>query len=382
MATSEGTGARAKVQADLDDLRKEAGSYSRADLKDGSWFVRFLSFALKQYAEVVDAEYFQKKYPNMPADAVVDRRIDLAKKYSAIEGGLSASAYSAAVAATIGTKGGASPLTVPAAASAFTVDLLYTTRLQLHLAYDLSVLYGYPADLEDPEDLVDLIKVAFGIKAGEALRGGIAKLAPEAARQATKHWVKGTTLASLKALPVVGKYLLQRNIIKFAIPMVTIPVSAGFNAYSTGSIGTLARRTYRDKAAVASMATAIVDTAGPNALLLLKAIWMVMKADGVVSAEESWTLKALGQVLIEMDGGTEVLSQFASIVDLDLSDVLRELEGCPNDFKSDVFSAAERVCAVDHKVHKKEVEVLKALAQVCGANVDVKRLKRMAKHKV
>jgi hypothetical protein len=45
----------------------------------------------------------------------VDQRIKMAARYAALEGGLSASAYSAAVVATLGSAGGASPVMLPAA---------------------------------------------------------------------------------------------------------------------------------------------------------------------------------------------------------------------------------------------------------------------------
>src|SRR5699024_1788482 len=101
----------------------------------------------------------------MPADLIVDQRIKLAARYASLEGGITAGAYTGAVAATIGTIGGASPLAIPAAAPSAMVDIAYVTRLQLHLAYDIAVLYRVPLDIGDPSDLWKLVKVAFGIKA-------------------------------------------------------------------------------------------------------------------------------------------------------------------------------------------------------------------------
>ncbi|GAA3495366.1 hypothetical protein GCM10019016_024660 [Streptomyces prasinosporus] len=58
-----------------------------------------------------------------------------------LEGGLSAGAYTATVAATIGSLGGASPATVPAAVATMMVDVAFISQLQLRLVYDVSVLY-------------------------------------------------------------------------------------------------------------------------------------------------------------------------------------------------------------------------------------------------
>lgn len=58
----------------------------------------------------------------------------MAARYAALEGGLSASAYTGAIILTIGTAGGASPATVPAAIATVIVDVAFITRLQLRLA--------------------------------------------------------------------------------------------------------------------------------------------------------------------------------------------------------------------------------------------------------
>ncbi len=107
----------------------------------------------------------------------------MAGRYAAIEGGLSVSAYTAAVSATIGSLSGASPLTVPAALTTVMVDVAFTTQLQLRLAHDIAVLYRVPLDTSDPDDLWKLLRVAFTVKSGEAVREGVVKVVPALVRR-------------------------------------------------------------------------------------------------------------------------------------------------------------------------------------------------------
>ncbi len=109
----------------------------------------------------------------------------MASRYAALEGDLSAAAYSAAGATTIGS-GSASPLTLPAAAVTLMLDLTCITQLQLRLAYDISVLYRVPLDLSDPDDMWKLIRVAFTIKGGKLAREGITKAVPFVVRPLIK----------------------------------------------------------------------------------------------------------------------------------------------------------------------------------------------------
>ncbi|MBL8615319.1 MAG: hypothetical protein JNM72_06910 [Deltaproteobacteria bacterium] len=367
-----------EVKADFEQMKGEAKRFSADELKDGAWFTKFLYTILNNYAKKVNAAYFKDKYPDLPADAVAERRISLAQRYAALEGGLSAAAYSAAVAATVGSAGGSSPLTIPAGVAAFATDVLYTTRLQLQLAYDLSVLYEAPIDMEDPEDLYDLFKVAFGVKAGEVFRGGVAKLAPEAARVGVKVLLKGSTLQWAKALPVIGKYLLQRNVIKFAIPFASIPISAGFNHYATGAIGRTARQVYRDKAAAREASGRLGAALDDDALLLLKLVFVAANVDGTIEAEEAWLLHAFTKTIAQHDDGS-VLDEFRELVNIDRAQVLDEVGSRPAEAKRLLYEAAALTVAADHELHRRELGFMRELAERCAVSFDEKELQRLAK---
>ena len=154
------------VENERADLRQFVEGLSPDDIKSGGWFTKLLAHALSAYNQKATWQYFQEKYAGVPPDAVVDQRIKMAARYAAIEGGLAASAYTAAVSATIGSLGGASPLTVPAALTTVMVDVAFISQLQLRLAHDIAILYRVPLDTSDPDDLWKLIRVAFTIKSG------------------------------------------------------------------------------------------------------------------------------------------------------------------------------------------------------------------------
>jgi uncharacterized protein (DUF697 family) len=372
---------RSQVLEDLDALKDHAKTYTIDDIRSGNWFYRFLRHALDSYTKKVDAEYFATKYPHLPADAVIDRRVALAKRYSAIEGGLTASAYSAAIIATLGPAGAASPITLPAAAMTFAADMFYTTRLQLHLAYDISVLYGHPVDLDDPEDLYDMVRVAFGVKAGEMLRGAVTKAAPEATRQAAMSIFKNATLAWIKALPVIGKYLLKRQLVKFSIPVVAVPLSAGVNYWTTGAIAKVARQVFRDKAAIDEAANVMAHSETDKALLL-KTLWMVILADKNTTPEESWLLNDLTTLLEQDPEGQAALAVFGHLVNLDEDQVLADLRQLDPAVAEDYYEAAAYAAAVDHDIARAEDAALKKIAAACRVKHDLKAVKALAKSTV
>lgn len=363
------------VEREVTRIRQFVSGLSMDDLKSGDWFAKLLVFSLNQYVTQVDAEYFKEKYPNLPPDAVVDARIKMAAKYAAIEGLLSSSAYTGAVAATIGSGGGASPLTLPAGGASFVIDLSYLSYLQLRMAHDISVLYGIPLDLNDPDDTWKLVKLAFGIKAGEAAGGLAMKGLPAFIRPVIKKVFSGSTLAALRSLPVVGKHLLQRNIIKFTIPGVTIPVTTAINRWTTKAGGTRAKILLRREAQIIEASKRIVAQA-EQVEAVLSALWWIINVDKTVQDEE---LLLLHYLTVSAEQSTEngeeyrqYIEAFKSQIEVDEDDLWSRISEISEDGASKLYQAAVIASAVDGKISKQELELLRLLAERLGLEHDEK----------
>ncbi len=366
---------------DFEEIREEAKTYSADEIRSGAWFARLIRYVLENYAKKVDAAYFRNKYPGLPADAVIDRRIDIAKKAATLAGGANASAVSVAMIATMGTGGGASPATVPIAVASMTGDLLYTTSLQLKLTYDLSVLYGHPIDFDDPEDLFDLVRVAFGIKAGEVMSNAVSKIAPEAARQGAKFIFSGARLAWLRALPVVGRWLLQRNLLKVSVPLVSIPIAGAMGWWGTKSIARHARQVFRDKAAIRTHAAQAAEAdRHADALVLLKSAWLMVAADRNTAAEEAWYLAELTDAMTQAGGEVaSAVREFSEMITFDADAVLAEVRDLPQDYKAHLFEVLTEIAVVDHQLHAAEWELLSRFAEATEQKLDRRQIEKRIK---
>lgn len=345
---------RAAVEAERAELQQFIKSLTGDDIKSGNWFSKLLTHALAAYTQKVDAQYFQDRYEGVPADAVVEQRIKMAARYAAIEGGLSAGAYTAAVVATLGSAGGASPITLPAAGVSMLVDVAYTARLQLHLAYDIAVLYRVPLDVDDPDDLWKLIRVAFTIKGAQAASDAIVKAVPALVRPLVKAFYSKGVLNAAKGLPVVGKFLLQRNVIKVGIPVVGVPLAVALNYYSTLLAGRHARAVFRNDARVGEVATKLVARSEhPRSLLWVA--WLTVIADGKITDDEALLMRRLAEQLGEQHDHTD--SDFANLVDLDADEVWRRLDNETGDL-SDLLDVSRKTAEVDGNVHKLETAAI------------------------
>jgi hypothetical protein len=333
------------------------------DIKSGNWFTKLAAHALNSYTEKVDWQYFQDKYAGVPADVIVDQRIKMASRYAALEGGLSAGAYTATVVATVGSLGGASPATVPAAVVTMMVDVAFITQLQLRLAYDISVLYRVRLDVHDPEDLWKLMRVAFTIKSGEAAREGVAKAIPALVRPLVKRFYSKSALTAGRALPVVGKHLLQRNVIKIGIPLVGVPLAVLLNRYTTLVAGRHARAVFRNEARVIERAGRISeDNRHPQ--LMLWVAWLVIRGNAKTKISDDDALLMRHLVRLVRERHEVVDERLAQVVDIDPAEVWKRVDAEPGDL-SDVVDAAERVATVDGDVNAREKAILAELRERC-----------------
>jgi hypothetical protein len=350
------------VERERAELREFVAGLSPDEIRSGAWFTKLCAQALDSYTDKVDWRYFQERYEGVPADAIVDQRIKMAARYAAIEGGLAAGAYTAAIAATIGSVGGASPVVVPAAFATVMIDVAFMTRLQLRLAYDVAVLYRVPIDLSDPEDMWKLIRVAFTIKGGEAVREGVVKVAPLIVRPLIKRFYSRSVLAAAKGLPVVGKFLLQRTVIKIGIPLVGVPLAVWVNRWTTQITGRHARAVFRNEARVIELAENLSERSQHTQLTLWVA-WLVIVAHGKITDDEALLMRHLVRLV---KGRHQVADEkLARVVDVDPAEVWRRLDAEPGDV-SDLVDVANRVATVDGAVNALERGRISELQDRCG----------------
>ena len=353
--------ARIAVTREQEGLHDFVRGLTGDDVKSGGWFTKLVAHALSTYTTKVDASYFQERYRGVPADAVVEQRIRMAARYAAFEGGLSAGAYTGAIAATIGSVGGASPLTVPAAAATVLVDVAFLTQLQLRLAYDIAVLYRVPIDVNDPDDLWKLIRVAFTVRGGELAKDGALKAVPVAVRPLVKTFIKGPVLSAAKGLPVVGKFLLQRNIIKIGIPLVGVPLAVVLNRYTTLVAGRHARSVFRNDARIVEVARSLsMKTAHPQ--LLLWVTWIIISIDGTRSDDETALMRHLVRSVREDHGVVD--DELSELIELQPAELWRRLDAESGDL-GDLVKAAEEVAKIDGELNARERGLLHDLKLHC-----------------
>jgi hypothetical protein len=367
---------RGKVRAELNKLRELAQKVSLEEVRQGDWFARLLRFSLDQYVQEVDAAYFSRLYPGLSAEEKVRARIELAARYASVEGALTAGAYTGAVAATLGSRGAASPVALPSAGASFVLDLLFMSSLQLRLAYDIAVILEVPLDLEDPEDLWRLIQVAFVIKERAPRWQTLGKNAPKAVRATLLRMFTGDPVAAARSLPALGKFLLQRNVAKFAIPGVGVPLSIAVNYWSANVAGSQAETVFGREARIMGTARRITERDVDHSELLW-VLWLIVRADTVVHENERLLLKHVSALVGDLNSELSALANLDSTIDFDLRPTA-SIPAFKSRDKEALYQAGVAAAAVDGSADATELSRLRKIADHCSVPFDAAAVRRLA----
>ncbi len=367
---------RGKVRHELDKLRDLAQRVSMEEVRQGEWFARLLRFSLDQYGQEVDAAYFDRLYPDLPAEARIRDRIEQAARYASMEGALTAGAYNGALAATFGSRGTAAPVSLPAAGVSFVLDLLFMSNLQLRLAYDIAVISGVPLDLDDPEDLWRLIRVAFVIEGRASRWEELGKRAPSFVRPVLLKIFNGDPAAAARSVPGMGRFLLQRHAVKFAIPGVGVPLSIAVNYWSASVAGNQAATVFRREARIMETASRITGRSVDHSELLW-VLWLIVKADAVVHENERLLLKHVAALVGDLNSELSALAGLELTMDFDLKSTVSIPDFVSQD-KEALYQAGVAAAAVDGHIDANELSRLKKVADHCSVPFDANAVRKLA----
>ena len=166
-----------------------------------------------------------------------------------------------------------------------------------------------------------------------------------------------------KTLPVIGKHLLQRNVIKIGIPLVGVPLAVLLNRHTTLLAGRHARAVFRNEARVIELAEGI-SRSSRHPQVLLWIAWLVIRANAKarITDDEALLMRHLVRLVRERHGVVD--EQLAHVVDIDPAEVWTRVDAEQGDL-GDVLEAAERVATVDGDLTSREKAVLAELRERC-----------------
>ena len=265
---------------------------------------------------------------------------------------------------------------MPAAGASFVLDLLFMCSQQVRLAYDIAVISGVPLDLDDPEDLWRLIQVAFVIKGRAERWEALAQRAPSLVRPVLLNIVLGDASVAPKSLPAMGRLLLQRHLLKFAIPGVGLPLSIAVNPWLATMTGNQATALFRREARILGTARRITGQAVDHSELLW-VLWLIVKADGVVHDNERLLLKHVAALVGDLNSELSALAELDLALDFDHRPT-GTIPAFGSQDKEALYRAGVAAAAVDGSIDVNELSRLEKIAAHCSVPFDANAVRKLA----
>ncbi len=241
------------------------------------------------------------------------------------------------------------------------MDDAVATRLGLGLAENSAVVDRVARELSDGDGVWKRRGGGVTIRGGGGAREGGGGGGRVVVRPVIKRFYSKGVLNAAKGLPFVGKYLLQRNVIKIGIPLVGVPLAVVLNRYTTLVAGRHAQAVFRNEARVIEVAEGLSSRSRhPRSMLWVA--WLVIRANRTIADDEALLMRHLVRLVRERHQIVD--ERLARLVDVDASEVWRRLDAEPGDL-SDLLDVAEQVASVDGDVNAREKAVISDLRVRC-----------------
>ena len=364
---------KAQVSKELEDAKTLAKTLNFEEVKSGEWFIKLLQQVVRAYDRNARATYFQKKYPGLSPDEIADILTSVTVKYATIAGAIAGVAATANEIAAISSAG----LTAALFVGSIGAEMLYLSNIQMRLVLDMSVLYDLQLDTEDPEDILLIFGYALGVAPAEALGKGLQVAAREGTKSAIKKVISKGTLEALKKFGQrLGFKILQRTIIKFAVPVASAAVGSGYNYIATKSVGKIAKIHFKNRGKVTDELRAVISKQNIYDLAIPAAAMFMAQVDGNVSSKEKELYRAM---LSRMSFEEHTPADFNRLVSEEHSilDAVSQIEDA--ELRKALIELLTLMAVYDGILANEEREFLTSAAERLGVSLDIEQVEKRAK---
>jgi tellurite resistance protein/ribosomal protein L32 len=191
--------------------------------------------------------------------------------------------------------------------------MVYLARIQMRLVLDLSVVYDLQLDPEDPEDVLMVFGYALGVAPTELLGAAASKAGGEVTKRAVKRFISKDVLKTVQRFAQkLGFKILQRTILKYAVPVASAAVGGSYNYVATRSMGEIAKTHFKNRGKFTAELQKLVSRQNTYELVFPAAALYVAHLDGELSAKERDLYKTM---LSRMSFPEHTQAEFERLVD-------------------------------------------------------------------
>jgi RNA polymerase subunit RPABC4/transcription elongation factor Spt4/uncharacterized tellurite resistance protein B-like protein len=363
---------KAQVSQEIDQAKDLAKRFDWEQVKSGQWFWELLRQTIRAYNRNARAAYFQQKYPGLSPDEIADILASVVTRYAALAGAIAGAAATAGQAGAVASAG----ITAALFVSSIGGEMIYLTRLQMRLVLDLSVVYDLQLDPDDPEDMLMIFGYAMGVSPTELLGKGAQIAAGSTARYAVKKYIsKGTLQAVQKFARRLGFKILQRTIIKYAVPVASAAIGSSYNYVTTASVAKIAKIHMKNRGHVTEELRALVSRESVYDLVFPAAAICMAQIDGEFSDKEHELYRAM-LTRMSFDEHTQEEFQRLSTSEGELLERMAQIED--QETRACLIEIMTLMAVYDGTLAAEELAFLESAAQRLGVEIDADKIRDRA----
>jgi tellurite resistance protein len=206
-----------------------------------------------------------------------------------VAGVAAAAGASTAEVLSIASKGVTALDAIPLGLLSLGAEMVYTTAIQIDLAFDLASIYGVPFARDDVGEISTLLALALGVAPVEEPTRHDKPVAPGE----TKAWRVLRQMQREDFAQSVSRSVVQQAILRNAVPVVGVVISAGWNQIVLRRFAQQVHTAVRQRLAI-TRACKDVHLGEPHtARIILDGAWLIATADGDLGHHESLVLASL-----------------------------------------------------------------------------------------
>jgi uncharacterized protein (DUF697 family) len=259
------------------------------DDEAANWMQRFIYREIEHRTRTRGSEYWNAQFPDLAPDQRAEKRIGRMLTRATVAGVAAAAGATTAEVISIATEGTGAVVAVPLGLASVGAEMVYTTALQIDLAFDLASIYGVPFAHDDVGEISTLLGMALGV---ELVREPTRHDKPSIAGD-TKPWRVMRQMQRNDFAQKVAREVVQQSVLRNVIPVMGVLVSAVWNQVVMRRFANEVHTAVRQRLAILRACRGVDLSQQRTARAILDGAWLLATADGDIGHQEALALATL-----------------------------------------------------------------------------------------
>lgn len=351
-------------------IRTAVREVKRREDEATSWMQRFIHKEIEERTHTRDAAYWDMIFPGLSPSERAQRRIDRMLTRATIAGVAAAAGASAAELMSMLTEGAAGLWAAPLGLVSVGAEMVYTTAMQIDLAFDLASIYGVPFAHDDVGEISTLLALALGV---DLINEPTRHDKPSDVAGETKPWRVMRQMQRDDFSRRVGRELIQQSILRHLVPVASVLVSAVWNQVVLRRFAQQVHTAVKQRLAIVRACQSVELGDGRSARMILDGAWLLATADGELEHQEA---VALATLIDSLSLPQRIAVREASFPD-DEEPWFEQVLSLPEDARGVLIDVLTYVAIADGALTTPERRFLRRLSKTLGYVVDTEAIEAL-----